>query len=329
MKRALVVGIDDYRSSPLQGCVADAKGMALLLERHASGAPNYNVRTTTSDVEQIDRGRLRTLLRELFDNSRNAELLFYFAGHGAQTPWGAELVTQDYSANSLGVSMNDVISLANESPASEVVLILDCCFSGDLGNIPGLQPLGLSQAFSAGRAILREGVTLLAASQATEPSAEAAGHGAFTRLLLEGLDGAAADHLGQVSALSLYAFTSRAFGAWEQRPTFKSHVAHASALRICDPWIDPGLLRRLPQYFASADARYTMSPAHEGTRPIPPGVKATAEQEAFDYFKELRNAGLLTTDNSKDLYFVALDSEDVYLTRLGRYFWQLASEGKL
>jgi hypothetical protein len=72
-----------------------------------------------------------------------------------------------------------------------------------------------------------------------------------------------------------------------------------------------------------------MSPAHEGTRPIPQGVDPTPEQKAFDYFKELRNAGLLTTDNSKDLYFVALDSEDVCLTRLGRYFWQLASEGKL
>lgn len=329
MKRALLVGIDDYQSSPLQGCVADAKSMATLLERHADGGVNFNVRIATSDKEHVDRGRLRTILRELFDNSRNAELLFYFAGHGAQTPWGAELVTQDYSSNSLGVSMNDVLTLANESPASEVVIILDCCFSGDLGNIPGLQPLGLSEAFSAGRAILREGVTLLAASQATEASAEAGGHGAFTRLLLEGLEGAAADHLGQVSALSLYAFASRAFGAWEQRPTFKSHVAQTSALRVCDPAIDPKLLRRLPEYFATADARYTMSPGHEGTRPIPSGGKPTPEQAAFDYFKELRNASLLTTDNSKDLYFVALASEDVYLTRLGRYFWQLAHEGKL
>ena len=329
MRRALIVGIDDYKSSPLQGCVADAKSMASLLERHAEGAPNYNVKTATSDRGQIDRGRLRTLLRELFDNARNADLLFYFAGHGAQTPWGAELVTHDYSSNSLGVSMNDVITLANESPANEVIIILDCCFSGDLGNIPGLQPLGLSEAFAAGRAILREGVTLLAASQATETSAEAGGHGAFTQLLLEGLEGAAADHLGQVSALSLYAFASRAFGAWEQRPMFKSHIAQASTLRVCDPFIDPKLLRRLPDYFPTADARYTMSPAHEGTRPIPAGVEPTTEQKAFDYFKELRNASLLTTDNSKDLYFVALASEDVYLTRLGRYFWQLAHEGKL
>ena len=329
MKRALLVGIDDYPGSPLTGCVADAYAMAQLLERNEDGGRNYDVRTSTSDTQTVDRGRLRTLLRELFDNSRDAELLFYFSGHGAQTPWGAELVTQDYSENSLGVSMNDVITLANESPAREVALVLDCCFSGDLGNISGLQPLGLSETFAAGRAVLREGVTVLAASQATEEATESGGHGAFTRLLLEGLEGAAADHLGRVTSLSLYDFVSRAFGAWEQRPVLKSHVMSSSALRVCKPWIDPILLRKLPSYFATADARHQMSPAHEGTRPIPAGVRPTPEQEAFDYFKELRNAGLLATDGTKDLYFIALGSENVFLTPLGRYFWKLAQEGKL
>ncbi len=329
MKRALIVGIDDYPGSPLTGCVADADAMALLLERNEGGARNYDVRKATSGTDFIDRGRLRALLRELFDNSRGAGLLLYFAGHGAQTPWGAELVTQDYSENSLGVSMNDVIALANDSPAREVVLVLDCCFSGDLGNIPGLQPIGLSEAFAPGRAVLREGVTLLAASKATEPSVEHAGHGAFTRLVLEGLEGAAGDHLGQVTALSLYDFASRAFGAWEQRPVFKSHIVQSSPIRICKPWIDPNLLRRLPDYFVAPDSRHTMSPAHEGTRPIPAGAQPTTEQQAFNYFKDLRNAGLLTTDANKDLYFVALGSEGVYLTALGRYFWNLAKEGRL
>jgi hypothetical protein len=72
-----------------------------------------------------------------------------------------------------------------------------------------------------------------------------------------------------------------------------------------------------------------MSPDHEGVRPILPGVEPTPEQAAFDYFKELRNAGLLTTEGNKDLYFVALASEEVFLTPLGRYFWTLAHDGKL
>jgi hypothetical protein len=72
-----------------------------------------------------------------------------------------------------------------------------------------------------------------------------------------------------------------------------------------------------------------MTPAHEGERPIPAGQEPTAEQKVFDYFKRLRNAGLLTSDNDKDLYFAAMDSSAVFLTALGRHFWQLASEGKL
>jgi len=329
MKKALVVGINDYVSSPLYGCIADAKGMAKLLERNGDDSLNYQVRLLTSDTARVERASLRMELSQLFANSRNHQLLFYFSGHGAQTPWGAELVTQDYSENTLGVSMNDVLTLANDSPAQEVVIILDTCFSGDLGNIPGIQAIGLSEAFAVGRAVLKEGVTLLAASRATESAAELSGYGAYTRLLLEGLEGAAADPLGNVSVLSLYDFVSRAFGAWEQRPILKSHITQSSPLRVCKPVIDPALLRKIPQYFQSCSAHYTMSPDHEGIRPVPPGQALTPEQEAFDYFKALRNAGLLTTENEKDLYFVALDSQDVYLTALGRYFYNLAKDGKL
>lgn len=88
----------------------------------------------------MSRGRLRGLIGELFANARGIDLLFFFPGHGAQTGWGAELVTQDASANSMGVSMNDLLTLANSSPASSVTLILDCCFSGDLGMPPGCNP---------------------------------------------------------------------------------------------------------------------------------------------------------------------------------------------
>jgi len=329
MKRALFVGIDHYPNVPLNGCIADARAMASVLERNEDGTRNYDVRVITSDTDPIERSHLRSLMAELFENARDTQLLFYFAGHGAESPWGAELVTQDYQQNSLGVSMNDVITLANASPAWEVVIILDCCFSGDLANLPGLQADAISPAFRLSRAVLREGVTLLAASRATQTSAEVDGHGAFTRLLFEGLQGAAADHIGNVTALSLYDFASRAFSAWEQRPVFKSHVTQPAILRVCKPPIDRDLLVRLSTYFEKADTRIRMTPEYEGTRPIPLGVEPTPEQKAFDYFKSLRNASLLITEGNKDLYFVALDSEEVFLTATGRYFWRLAKEGRL
>ena len=38
MKRALLVGIDDYVHHPLTGCVADAEAMAAVLERNEDGS---------------------------------------------------------------------------------------------------------------------------------------------------------------------------------------------------------------------------------------------------------------------------------------------------
>src|SRR5260370_2691304 len=161
MRRALLVGIDDYPSSPLTGCVADAQGMAALLERNQDGARNFDLKVSTSDTATINRPVLRELLVELFNNARDEVVLFFFAGHGAQTPWGGELVTQDYTTNSLGVSMNDVLTLANDSSAREVILILDCCFGGDLGNVPGLQSAAVAPSFRLDRTVLRENVTVL------------------------------------------------------------------------------------------------------------------------------------------------------------------------
>jgi hypothetical protein len=332
MGRALVIGIDDYKATPLKGCVADAREMERLLSHNYDGSINYDVKRITSDGKSsITRGSLRAALAGLFDNARDADLLFFYAGHGAQTAWGGELVTQDYTPNSLGVSMNDVITLANKSAAREVVVILDCCFSGDMANIPGMQSDAVAEQFRKGLAVLRENVTLLSAARATEPSQEYAGHGNFTRLLINGLEGAAANLTGEVTALSLYAHASKAFGEWDQRPVFKSHATRPSILRHALPWIDPALLRRLPDHFESVESRVQLTPAHEGEgRPLPDDDPGSAKQQEFDYFKELRNAGLLETEGNQDLYFLATQTlGEVFLTSKGQYFWQLVDQGRL
>ncbi|MER7667009.1 caspase family protein [Kitasatospora sp. NPDC096128] len=326
MKRAIVVGIDDYQTAPLQGCVADAEALKDLLATNADGGPNWRVELLTSArAPRITRDRLRGALAQLFANARDSDLLFYFAGHGIQTAWGADLVTQDATRHSFGVSMNDLITLANDSPARSVTLLLDCCFGGDAGNSPGHQAAAVAETFRLNRSTLRENVTVLAASRATEASEEVDGHGAFTRVLLDGLAGGATDHLGNVTALSLYSFTSAAFDAFQQRPTLKTHMTEPVVLRIGPPWVDAELLRQLPAHFRTADSPVWLSPAHEGEgRPLPPGNPGTREQQQFDYLGRLRNANLVTTDGRRDHYWVAMDSGAVYLTPLGRYFWNLA-----
>ncbi|HEX6520255.1 MAG TPA: caspase family protein [Streptosporangiaceae bacterium] len=332
MKRALIVGVDHYASAPLTGCVADATAIAGLLKRNSDESPNWSVNLVTSAAGNpglVTRSSLRGHLSRLFDNSRDCDLLFFFSGHGASTLWGTEFVTQDAHAGSLGVSMDDLLTLANNSTAHSVTLILDCCFSGAAGNPTVLQDASAASAFRLSRALLREGVTVLAASGPMEVSVEEGGHGAFTRVLLEGLEGGASDHLGYVTTLSLYSYASPYFDAWRQQPTFKSHVTRPTLLRTGPPWIDVKLLRRLPEHFATADSRIRLTPAHEGAgRPLPAGT-GSDEQRQFDYLGLLRNANLATSDNSVAFYWVAMEGGDVYLTPLGKYFWRLADRGAL
>ncbi|MEO6381118.1 MAG: caspase family protein [Nitrobacter sp.] len=54
--RALVIGIDDYPDSPLEGCVNDARAVGTLLATHANGDPNFSVIPLTSDTETVTTG---------------------------------------------------------------------------------------------------------------------------------------------------------------------------------------------------------------------------------------------------------------------------------
>lgn len=44
MRKALVVGINEYPQSPLFGCCNDAESIAKLLKRNEDGSPNFEVR---------------------------------------------------------------------------------------------------------------------------------------------------------------------------------------------------------------------------------------------------------------------------------------------
>ena len=44
MRKALVVGVDDYEQCPLYGCCNDADDIANILSRNEDGSPNFSVR---------------------------------------------------------------------------------------------------------------------------------------------------------------------------------------------------------------------------------------------------------------------------------------------
>jgi hypothetical protein len=81
MRRALIVGIDDYAGAPLQGCVNDAHAMAAVLETHGTGSPNFQIRLVTSPSDDVTRAKLREAIDKLFATDCDIALL-YFSGHG-------------------------------------------------------------------------------------------------------------------------------------------------------------------------------------------------------------------------------------------------------
>jgi hypothetical protein len=321
-RKALIVGIDSYDVvNSLTVCVNDATAMVELFSRNEDGTPNFECKKLTSPGPiLVTKIRLRQLWHDLFQNF-NGDVLFYFSGHGTPTEVGGYLVTQDGTIDDPGLPMNDLLTIANRSRARSVLIITDCCYSGDLGNPPSLQ----DGQGSMNQAQLREGVTILSASRPSQVSAEIGQHGVFTELVIGALEGGASDVRGRVSAASVYAYVEQALGAWEQRPMYKSHADSLAPIRRCKPRVEDTILRDLPELFVTSESTYKMDPTYEHTVPNADHRKV----ELFDKFKILRDASLLRVEDNLDLYYAALQSKGVFLTPLGKFYWRLADQGRI
>lgn len=317
-KRALVVGNTSYDNfKTLNCCVDDAKAMRERLARHANGKKNYDVLQLTSDKTAVTDAALCDAVARLFADFRGGDAVFYFSGHGVATDEGGYLVTQDAKDDDKGYPMSALLDAANDSGVGSILLILDCCHSGSMGNT--------SSENGNARAILSEGVTILAASSAAQESKEGMEYSVFTGLLLSALDGGAANVRGEVSAAAVYGYVEQSLSSWEQRPMYKSHARHLNPIRNCEPSVPDDVLLDLPKLFRAPHRSVAMDPTFEYT------IEGSDPENVrkFDQFKVLRNSGLLTTQDDKDLYWVALESKNVLLTPLGQFYWRLAKEGRI
>nr|WP_258223484.1 caspase family protein [Vibrio cholerae] len=288
MKKALIIGINDYPSSPLQGCVNDANTLATVLESNGDGSPNFSVRKITCPSTQITRPVLREAIEQLFSGDCNMALL-YFSGHGYIKSTGGYLVTTDATRYDEGVSMDDILALANQSRARNKVVIFDCCHSGAMGS-PSLSGNGTAQ--------LAEGMSVLTASRDSEYALESNGAGVFTSLLIDALKGGAADIRGNITPGSLYAYVDEALGAWDQRPIFKTNVTSFSPLRVIPPKVPFETLRKIIQYFPTAESEHQLDPSYEDTQ-------ASADPEKVKIFKDLQkyqSVGLVVPVDAEFMY---------------------------
>lgn len=322
MKRALVIGLNQYPGRELNWCDNDAIAIANLLETNGDGSPDFDV---ISIIDTCRAGELRDAIRRLFETDADVALL-YFAGHGHDAD-GGYLVTTDYGPSCKGVRMSEIMELANNSPCKNRVIILDCCYAGKMGE----------SFFWSDTSALTTGVTIMAASLPQQAAAEEAEpqHGVFTNLLLQGLQGGAADISGNITPASLYAFVDQSLGAWDQRPMFKTNITEFLPIRKIEAKVSRELLRKLSTYFENPSDQYLLDPSYEFTND--PNDKHDLREPFADpnhvaIFKDLQlfeSVGLVEPVDEEHMYFAAMNNKACRLTALGLHYWRLAKNRRL
>ena len=319
MKKALIVGLNDYPNSKLEWCDNDAIAMKELIESNGDGSPNFDV---VSIIDSCTKNNLKAAIGKLFVDDADIALL-YFSGHGTNID-GGYLCTTDFSESDYGVRMTDVLEMANKSHCKNKIIILDCCFAAKMGETILLN----------NNSVLGEGVTIIAASQSWQTSAEngAIQHGVFTELLIQGLKGGAADIGGNITPASLYSFVDQSLGAWQQRPVFKTNISRFLPLRTIQAKVPKKILRKMSTYFKNQTDEFKLDPSYEYTNAPEiehKVIEPYADTEHVSVFKELQlfeSVGLIEPVGTEHMYFAAMEDKSCKLTALGLHYWKLSKD---
>lgn len=320
MRKALVIGIDYYADiSPLYGCVSDAHAVTSVLETDSDGSVNFGVMTltATSARDAINRATLKDRVQELFADDSEIALL-YFAGHGHIESTGGYLCGSDCKRGDDGLSLSEVLTLANNSRARNKIIVLDSCHSGIAGN-PAAQPT----------TELTEGMSILTASTKDQYATEENGSGVFTNLFVDALNGAAGNLVGAVTPGSVYAHIDQSLGPWKQRPVFKTNVKSFVSLRTVQAPIALDDLRKLPKLFPAPGYEFQLDPSYEPEvrgRPdgaLPPNPEHTA---IFAVLQAYNRVNLLKPVGAPHMWHAAVESKACQLTALGEHYRRLVEQ---
>lgn len=235
---ALIVGVNQYQSLPgLNAPAADAEAVAARLQTqgefrvHRLPEVIKQGRATVGSRHGVTSQMLEESLVQLFKpKGKNVPTtaLFYYSGHGLQREAGIQegyLATSDTDPNrgNFGISLFWLRRLLQQSPVRQIVVILDCCHSGELLSFSDADPgarSGIDRLF-------------MAASREYEPAYEAlAGkHSVFTEALLSGLNPYSKEG-GKVSNHALTEHVSQQLRGEIQQPLFESSGSEIVLTRV-------------------------------------------------------------------------------------------------
>jgi hypothetical protein len=317
MRKCLIIGIDFYQKvKQLHGCANDAYSVKSVLERHSDGSLNFSIQTLIASDQstKITKRSLKEKVIELFQG-RNEISLFYFSGHGFIESTGGFLLTSECERGDDGLSMNELLILANQSKAQNKVIVLDCCHSGAAGSASG----------SETNANLSEGLTILTASASDQYSIEHGNQGVFTTLFVDALNGSAANLVGDITPGSVYAHIDQSLGPWEQRPLFKTNVRNFISLRKAQPPISLEILRRIVDLFPDPSYRFPLDPSYEPTSEKP--IKENTE--ILSILQKYNRINLVKPYSEEHMYYAAMHSTGCHLTVLGVHYWHLVKKNRI
>lgn len=201
---------DETELTPLRCPPTDAAGLEKVLRDPARGGFDaVHLLVNRSNQEVAEK------LNEVLNEATHEDLvLIYYSGHGKPNRKGdlflATTNTRSRNLESTSVPVRTLRDYIESSYCRRIVLVLDCCFSGKVGDawVKGGVGDTLKTTFQQG-----SGVCILTASTATELAQEKEGdtYSVFTGPLVQGLtDGSAdLDGDGHVSVDELYDYIER------------------------------------------------------------------------------------------------------------------------
>lgn len=195
---ALVIGNEDYSSFQtglnsevnVDYAENDARTFAQYCIK-TLGVPERQVKTLVNATAAQMRQGLAWLSELAAIENGNAELIFYYSGHGLphEETHDPYLIPVDVSSGQLGMAipLAEVYKQLNQSPTKRCLVFLDACFSGGARNKPLASVKGVKVVPRASRT---EGRMVVLASSSNDESSgvfQEKQHGYFTYFLLKKL----------------------------------------------------------------------------------------------------------------------------------------------
>ncbi len=213
---AIVIGIKDFANPrlALKYSVADAELFASTLEaRGKSLFSSINIKRLFKPAETTNTAIVAALKQARQEVGPEDLFVFYVASHGTVDDGQYLLITSNVGSTATARLKQDALTqdslkeMISNIPASKKLVVLDTCSAGQLGDAIQVAMLTRGMSDDTAMKVLSRAVgsTVLSAATSVQEALEGyKGHGLFTYVIVEGLNGAAdADKDGFVKTLEL------------------------------------------------------------------------------------------------------------------------------